>query len=199
MKKKTVLMALLVSVLLFNLSACSIGNKVGAGEKPDKALLSESRENINPYLEYVGSYTDRSCSIQLPSNLYNNLKSIEFMGVKGEIDYGTVYVKKEDPLTFGEMTVKYVKYCSWSSQKGFSEEDYQEFANKLNDYFRAEARTKSRQYVNGNTYWYYWEDSDTGLSVSFGHNLFGYSPNGNVEIIWAYEFCEGHDFYAGVD
>ena len=120
------------------------------------------------------------------------------MGFKGKIEYGAVYTKQEHPL-LGEATVKQVKYCLWRSKQGFSDEEYQEIANKLNVYFGAEARTKCLQYFNGTTYWYYWEDPDNGLSVSLGHSLYGYSPDGCIEIVWANKFCENRNFLDAVD
>lgn len=147
------------------------------------ALIEESKGNIAPYLEYIGQRIEKGENIKLSSELYENMDNVEFMGLRGEISYGK------------EKNGNKIKYCSWSSFDGFSEEEFQAFSNELKNYFGYEAKIDSRDYTKGHTYRYYWVDPDNGLCVSFGHDLFMYMPEGSIEIMWAYEYCEGAEFY----
>lgn len=146
-------------------------------------LIEESKENIAPYLKYIGEDIPEGETIKIPSDLRDNLDNVEFMGLRGEIQYGK------------SRNGSVVKYCSWTSVEGFSEEEFQEFSTKLTDYFGSDPEIDSRDYSKGHTYRYFWVDSDNGLCVSFGHNLFSYSPDGSIEIMWSYMYCEGLDFY----
>ena len=152
-----------------------------------RSMIADSRRNIAPYLEYIGSFYETGEKISLPSDLYDNMRKVEFMGLVGEVEFGTETISASDEY--------YIRYCSWTSFEGYSEEDFQTFAEKLNDYFGYEAVVRSKDYADGHTYRYFWSDLDNDFCVSCGHGLFAYHSNGSIVIIWANEFCEGAEFF----
>lgn len=137
-------------------------------------MTAASRDNITPYVEYVGKYYKAGSKISLPSDLYKNMENVEFLGMKGSIDYGTTATSRDQNY--------YVRYCSWKSFEGFSEEEFQEIAKDLEAYFGCSPKVDSRDYTKGHTYRYFWFDSETELCVSYGHDLFMYLPDGSIEI-----------------
>ena len=151
-------------------------------------MIEKSKENIVPYLKYIGEHYEAGEKISLPSDLYNNIEDVEFMGMRGKIEFGTTATSKKDDY--------YVRYCSWESFDGFSEEEFQSIAEDLNNYFGCEADVDSRHYYSGShTHRYYWTDPHSGFHTTYGHGLFMYHTDGSIEIIWATEFCEGADFF----
>ena len=173
-KKPWIVVIVVVAMIAFIIPALS---------KSDN--IEESRDSITPYLEYIGTSLSHDEKLSLPSELYNSMDNVAFMGMQGRITYG---FKKLS-------TKKYVNYCSWSSIEEVSESEFQKMSEWLEQYFDGEARTEFMEYSKGTTYRYFWEDTQTELCVSYGHDLFQYNPNGNVEIIWSYDYCEGIDFY----
>lgn len=158
-----------------------------AEQQAYQALIEESKSNILPYLEYIGKRYEAGEKVSLPSDLYESIDNVEFMGLKGSIKYGTTAISKKDDYS--------VRYCSWTSIDGFSEEEFQAFVNTLNDYFGYEADADSRNYSTGHTHRYYWLDTYSGFFATYGHGLFMYHADGNIEILWANEFCDGADFF----
>lgn len=182
--KKSVLL-FLAAILALVVVAVSISSN--SEKEVYQEMIVASRNNIDPYLEYVGKHYEAGSKISLPSDLYNNIENVEFMGMRGEIDYGTSATTKNQDY--------YVRYCSWTSLEGFSEEEFQEIAKDLENFFGNSPDIDGRNYKDGHTYRYFWTDPETKLCVSYGHGLFMYHSDGSIEIMWALEFCEGADFF----
>lgn len=139
-------------------------------ESKEPTIVTNSRNNITPYLSYIGTIIPSGESLKLEKKLYENMDNVEFMGMKGGISYKSI----DD----------YISSCTWTSFDFYSENEYREIAESLSIYFNAEPDADPMSYGSGNTYRYYWSDSDNGFIVSYAHGFFAYDPNGNIEIKW---------------
>lgn len=135
--------------------------------------INETKDNIMPYLDYIGAYVPDGEYLDIGDDLYKKKDEVFFMGMKGFINFYT-----ED---------NYVYKCTWDSDEEFREEDYQKKINDLYVYFGEAPTYDTSSYHTGDTYFYYWTDPNNNFSVTCSRDFFGYDSPGRIEISWVAE------------
>lgn len=135
--------------------------------------IKETKDNITPYLDYIGKYVPDDEYLDIDDDLYKKKDEVFFMGMKGFINFYT-----ED---------NYVYKCTWDSDEEFREEDYQKKIDDLYVYFGEEPTYDTSSYHTGDTYFYYWTDPNNNFSVTCSRDFFGYDSPGRLEISWEAE------------
>lgn len=129
---------------------------VSAGNfKTSKAIANESISNITPYLEIIPCEVDKTTGkILLPSDLYQNKDTVEFLGIMGSVTY-----RKNDSGTVNKVI--------WQSHDFFTFDEHQEFVPLLEEVFASKA-TKDH-YITGQwtTINYYWYDESIPCVITF--------------------------------
>lgn len=92
-----------------------------------------------------------------------------------------------EPYEFHFPFYCYVYEFKWKSDEEFREEEYQEKVENISLYFDGEPTVKTSTYSTGDTYRYYWTDSDNGLEVICSRDFFIYGSPGYIEIKWIAE------------
>lgn len=135
--------------------------------------INETKDNITPYLDYIGTYVSDGEYLDVDDDLYKNRDEVFFMGMKGYVQFYT-----ED---------NYVYKCTWDSDEEFREEDYQNKIDDLYVYFGEEPTYYASSYHTGDTYFYYWTDPNNDFSVTCSRDFFAYDSPGSLEISWEAE------------
>lgn len=135
--------------------------------------INETKDNITPYLDYIGTYVPDGEYLDVDDDLYENRDEVFFMGMKGYVQFYT-----ED---------NYVYKCTWDSDEEFREEDYQNKIDDLYVYFGEEPTYYASSYHTGDTYFYYWTDPNNDFSVTCSRDFFAYDSPGSLEISWEAE------------
>lgn len=154
------------ALLLLFIGLLTLGASVSAD-------VNETKANIMPYLDYIGSYVPDGKQLDIDDALKENQKDVIFMGMRGRIvfDIGDNYVYK----------------CTWKSSEEFGEEDYQKKVDDLYLYFGEEPTYSTLTYHAGKTYFYYWTDPNNNFSVTCSRNFIMYGSTGRLEIEWEAE------------
>lgn len=162
-------LVLIIVVILALISGLIFGGKRIAEIREEKAyqaqleaerqayqtMLEESRKNIAPYLEVIPCRPDEETGkILLPSELYENIDNIEFLGLKGSIAF-----QKDE---YGVIDTVY-----WRSHDFFTFDEHQEFVPLLNDFFGTEAVMGHYLIGQWTQKHYYWEDDSIPTVVVF--------------------------------
>ena len=135
--------------------------------------VNETKANITPYLDYIGTYVADGEYLDVDDDLYEKRDEVFFMGMKGYVQFYT-----ED---------NYVYKCTWDSDEEFREEDYQKKIDDLYVYFGEEPTYDTSTYHTGDTYFYYWTDPNNKFSVTCSRDFFAYGSPGSIEISWEAE------------
>jgi len=135
--------------------------------------INETKANITPYLDYIGTYVPDGEYLDIDDDLHKKKDEVFFMGMKGYINF---YIEDN-----------YVYKCTWDSDEEFREEDYQEKVDDLYVYFGEEPTCTTSTYYTGDTYFYYWTDPNNNFSVTCSRDFFGYGSPGSLEISWEAE------------
>ena len=143
---------------------------LGAGTSSE---INETKENITPYLDYIGKYVPDGEDLEIDDALEEKKKEVIFMGMKGRITFDV-----ED---------NYVYACTWESDEEFTEEDYRKKIDDLYIYFGEEPTYMTLEYHTGDTYIYEWIDSNNGFAVTCSRDFFKYGSTGYLEIKWEAE------------
>ena len=153
------LMALFIGVLMIGINVSS--------------EINETKNNITPYLDYIGKYVPDDEYLDIDDDLYKKKDEVFFMGMKGFVNFYT-----ED---------NYVYKCTWDSDEEFREEEYQKKIDDLYVYFGEEPTYTTSTYHTGDTYFYYWTDPNNNFSVTCSRDFFAYGSPGRLEISWEAE------------
>ena len=135
--------------------------------------VNETKANITPYLDYIGTYVPDGEYLDVDDDLYEKRDEVFFMGMKGYVQFYT-----ED---------NYVYKCTWDSDEEFREEDYQKKIDDLYVYFGEDPTYDTSTYHTGDTYFYYWTDPNNNFSVTCSRDFFAYGSPGSLEISWEAE------------
>lgn len=135
--------------------------------------IKETKANITPYLDYIGTYVPDGEYLDVDDDLYEKRDEVFFMGMKGYVQFYT-----ED---------NYVYKCTWDSDEEFREEDYQKKIDDLYVYFGEKPTYYASSYHTGDTYFYYWTDPNNNFSVTCSRDFFAYGSPGSLEISWEAE------------
>lgn len=132
--------------------------------------VDKTKENITPYLEYIGEYVPNGEYLDVGDELHEKKSNINFMGMNGHISY--------------DVKENYVYECRWVSDEDFKEEEYQKKIDDIYLYFGGEPTFTTIGYHTGDTYIYYWTDSNNGFSVTCSRLFSMYDSPGYIEIKW---------------
>lgn len=132
--------------------------------------VEETKDNITPYLDYIGKYAPDGEYIEIDEALKEKRRNVSFMGMDGHISF--------------DIEDNYIYECSWESNDEFSEEEYQSKIDDLYLYFGEEPTYWIDSYHTGDTYFYYWTDPNNGFSVTCFRHFVMYDSAGYLKIKW---------------
>ena len=122
--------------------------------------IRESRKNIEPYLQVLGSETSWRMELDLSDDLVEGSTKVVFMGVEGTVSY--------------EADDREVVILKWKPNDTFTGDERAEFIESLKEYFGSEYEYDSHLVSgtnNWNTYTYTWQDERSGYEASVWYDF----------------------------